>query len=113
MRQSYDEFQRRDAEVLAISSENREAGAIFKASFELPFPLLVDADLRIIRAYGVFHENEAKGRLIARPATFVLDANGIIRYRYIGQNAGDRPSADTILAALSKAESSQEHHTTG
>ncbi len=92
---------------MAISSEEREAGARFKESSELPFPILVDADLRVIHAYGVFHENERKGRSIARPATFVLDSDGFIRYGYIGANASDRPSADTVLAALPKAAGGQ------
>ncbi len=93
--------------LLAITSEEREAGTRFKESLELPFPILVDPDLRVIHAYGVFHENEPKGRSIARPATFVLNSDGLIDYRYIGENTGDRPAADAILAVLPKVERSR------
>ena len=64
---------------------------------ELPFPLLTDRDTSVIRAYGVFHENESKGRDIARPSTFVLDGEGVVVWRYVGARASDRPKLDEIL----------------
>lgn len=112
MRQRYQEFQQRKTEVLAISSEDQEAGRRLKAELDLPFPLVVDTDLKVIHAYGVFHENEPKGRSIARPATFLLDSNGVIIYRYIGVNATDRPSADQVLVAMPEAEGIQPDSST-
>ena len=51
----------------------------------------------MIRAYDVFHANESKGRAIARPSTFVLDADGEIVWRYVGERASDRPKPDEIV----------------
>lgn len=52
----------------------------------------------MIRAYDVFHENESKGREIARPSTFMLDRDGRIVWRYVGARASDRPKLDEILS---------------
>lgn len=55
----------------------------------------------MIEHYGVFHQHEPKGRPIARPAAFVIDGEGVIRYRYVGDDPRDRPSADELLTAAS------------
>ncbi len=55
----------------------------------------------MIEAYGVFHQNEAKGRPIARPAAFVIDGAGVITYRYVGEDPRDRPPVEALLAAAS------------
>ena len=100
LRQHHTEFQRRNASILAISSEDQERTAKLKGELELPFPLLSDSERHAIRDYGVFHENEPKGRLISRPATFVLDPSGKISYRYVGENHTDRPEIEALLTAL-------------
>ena len=82
---------------MAISSEAAEKGREWKAENDFPFPLLSDEDVSVIRDYDVFHENESKGRSIARPATFVLDSEGEIVWGYTGERASDRPKLDTIL----------------
>ena len=51
----------------------------------------------MIREYDVFHANESKGRAIARPSTFVLDPDGEIVWKYVGERASDRPKLDEIL----------------
>jgi peroxiredoxin len=89
------------ARLVVISSEAAEEGRAVKAEHELPFPLLVDEGAEVIRAYEVFHENESKGREITRPAGFVLDAGGTIRWAYVGERASDRPKLDAMLAAVS------------
>lgn len=100
LRDHHQAFGRRGAEIVAISSEDRAQAAQIKREEALPFPILSDPEHRVIDAYGVFHDDEPKGRPIARPATFVLDAVGAIRYRYVGENPSDRPSPDEILAAV-------------
>ncbi len=62
----------------------------------LAFPLLSDDDRATIRAYDVIDEEND----IAKPATFVLDADGVIRWKYVGGSPTDRPGLGTILAEL-------------
>ncbi len=105
LRQHYPEFEQHGAQIVAISSESQEGGAKLKSELDLPFPVLADADRQVIETYGVFHEDEPKGRAISRPATFVIDPTGAIRYRYVGEDAGDRPKPNIILQAVSEAAS--------
>jgi alkyl hydroperoxide reductase subunit AhpC len=49
-----------------------------------------------VTAYDIL--NEAAN--IARVATFIIDGDGVIRYRYVGANKKDRPTAETILSEI-------------
>ncbi len=93
----YAEFQDAGIEIVAISSEDRAEASTLKNELAISFPILSDADRAVIERYGVFHENEPKGRPIARPSVFIIDPEGIIRYRYVGEDARDRPSPDELL----------------
>jgi peroxiredoxin len=102
LREWYSNIQQLRGVLLAISSEDQAHAARLKADLALPFPVLADPAREVICAYRVFHEHEPKGRLIARPATFVLDAAGTIRFRSVGAAPTDRPEPETILAALKR-----------
>ena len=56
--------------------------------------ILSDADRSAVAAYGVLNESAN----IARAATFVLDRDDVIRWKYVGQSPPDRPPLDTVLS---------------
>jgi peroxiredoxin len=62
----------------------------------LPFPVLLDVDLKSVEAFGI------KGEL-ARPSTYVIDRKGTVRYAFVGEQSHERPDVDTILAELKRA----------
>jgi len=64
-----------------------------KKRLGITFPLLSDLDAEVIRAYDVFDPLPK----ISKPATFVLDGDGIIRWRQIGEHKADLPLDQTIL----------------
>ncbi len=41
---------------------------------------------------------------VATPSVFIVDLDGTIVWSYVGQNAADRPGADTILSHLPDGE---------
>lgn len=69
----------------------------FATDLNLSFPLLADDDPpgAVARAFGVY--NEAQGT--AERALFVLDADGVIRWRQVSE-PGVNPEAHGILYAL-------------
>lgn len=71
-RDSYARFQNADTQILGVSFDDAESHQAFKKKFELPFPLLIDADRKIAQAYGV------KGEKFPNRDTIVIDKEGII-----------------------------------
>ena len=63
----------------------------------IPFPILYDPSTETPQAYKVFN---LLGDGLATPATFIVDTEGVITWKYVGSGIGDRPSTDTILAQL-------------
>ena len=67
------------------------------------FPLLSDWGGKITREYGVYHRIGLDAINIARPATFVIDARGIVRWMYIGASQADRAPMDRVFEEATKA----------
>ena len=63
----------------------------------LPFPILSDAESRVITEWGLLNEREGN---IAKPAIFGIRRDGSIGYRYVGTDFADRPSDEELFAGL-------------
>ena len=79
-----------------MSADPPEQARLTVSELGLAFPVLSDSSRAYIREYDVLHPQEG----IARPSLFILDRNGIVRWRYVGQNAADRPPIATVLEQL-------------
>lgn len=87
-------------EVIAISSDDGNDALRTSTKQELGYPVLADPTLRVIDAYGVRHEGvEMFGRGIARPAVFLVDEAGVIRWRFVTDNWRVRVRPEQVLAA--------------
>ena len=78
--QNYDEFARRGIEVVGISRDSVASHAKFAEKYNLPFTLLSDPSLDVIKAYGVWQEKKMYGKLsfgVVR-TTFIIDEMGNI-----------------------------------
>ena len=62
----------------------------------LTYPVLSDSSRKYIQDYNVLHPQEG----IARPAMFVVDREGIVRWQDVGMNAADRPPIGEVLEQL-------------
>ena len=52
-----------------------------------------------MKAYGVYN---LLGDGLSAPATFVIDKQGVIRWKRVGSRVGDRPPASKVLEELGK-----------
>ena len=100
MRHRYPEFQALGAALVLVSPDDQGATRDLVARLELPYPVLSDPDLAVTDAYGARHDHEPNGKLIPRPAAFVIDQAGRIRFAYKGDSVPDRPSEDTLLEVI-------------
>src|SRR5579859_4147654 len=80
-RDRYDTFAKKKVLILAVSPDTAKSHAGFKAKLGLPFPLLVDEDKKIQRAYGVWKKKSMYGRSFmgVERSTFVIGPDGNIR----------------------------------
>ena len=65
-----------------------------------PFPFLTDDGHRVIDRYGLFNPDDPRGRQIAHPATYVVDREGIVRWKFVEVDYTARPGNEEVLAAL-------------
>lgn len=77
---AYREFEEKNAVVIGISRDSVASHSRFAQKYELPFVLLSDPELDVIKAYGVWQEKKLYGKVsmgVVR-TTFVINENGII-----------------------------------
>ena len=67
------------------------------------FPLLSDPHADTIRQYGVLHPNGGEaGKDIARPAEFLVDATGTIRWENLTDDIRVRARPEPVLMAIDR-----------
>jgi thioredoxin-dependent peroxiredoxin len=89
------------ARVWAISPQGLASHEQFARKYKLAFPLLADDGLVVSRQYGI-----ALGGVGLRRSVFVIDTDGVLRWKHVTLVGLTFPSADVIsaqLAALAKA----------
>ena len=98
------------AEVLGISPQSVDSHEHWVKEQELNVPLLADEDLTVSRRYGVtgwlgplarFTElKEAPGGRYVMRSIFILDEEGIVRYRHVSRTGSTYESVEDLEQAL-------------
>jgi len=68
------------AQVLAISVDGQPDGGALKTKLPFPFPVLSDPEHVVIDRYGGIEARLRPEIAIGKPATYVLDRDGRIRW---------------------------------
>ncbi|MCC7420918.1 MAG: redoxin domain-containing protein [Planctomycetaceae bacterium] len=103
---NYSKFVEKNAEVVVVypvqKIEDRKILDSFltatkqrlnNSSAKVPFPLLLDVELKAVDALGIRKD-------LSKPATYVLDADRQVRFAYVGTSLADRPSIKALLEQL-------------
>ena len=86
---------------MAISVDSREESRNLCQTQGYTFPFLSDPHADTIRAYGVVHERGGEERHdIARPAEFLVDQSGTIRWVNLAKNLLARLRPETVLQVI-------------
>jgi thioredoxin-dependent peroxiredoxin len=83
------------ASVWAISPQGLASHEQFARKYNLAFPLLADEGLTVARQYGI-----TLGGAGLRRSVFVIDADGVLRWKHVTLVGLTFPSAQTIAAQL-------------
>jgi len=78
------EFDKHNAVILGISTDNLESHQHFKDKHQLPFTLLSDEDATVSKMYGVYKQKNLYGKksMGIERTTFVIDRTGRIAQIY-------------------------------
>jgi peroxiredoxin len=87
-------------QVVAIVAQSSEAVRRFIEETGLPFDILVDESRAVVKAYGVWHAVGLSAWNIARPALFLIDRSGAIRYSFVANRQQEFPEHTEIMRAI-------------
>jgi peroxiredoxin len=99
-RDSMSELNKAKAQVFGISTDTFFALKAFQDQQHLNFQLLSDYNKEVIRDYGVFNEDMIGLKGIAKRAVFVIDKDGVVRYREVLDDARNEPNYGHVLSSL-------------
>ena len=101
LRDRWDDYSVTGAEVVGISTDSVESHKRFAEHHDLPLRLLSDAGGDVARMYGA--QSLIPGK-VAR-SVFVIDAEGIVRYRDVRPLGLFRPKDEDVIRAIREAHS--------
>jgi peroxiredoxin Q/BCP len=93
----YEQFREAGYEVIGVSVDPAEKNDEFRSSCGLAFPLVSDEGAELTTDLGLLKDYGQYGWL-ARRATFLLDAGGVVEKVWDVTDAGAHP--DEVLAAV-------------
>ena len=91
------EFQKANAQILAISTDTPENSQKLIDKHNLDFPVLAGLSREVAEAYDLFFNEEEDH---AQPAVFILRPDGTIAYVSLQSGPMGRPSNDDLLAIV-------------
>ena len=100
VRDRWEDYAATGAEVVGISTNTVESHKSFAEHHDLPLRLLADVDRKVADAYGA--QSLIPGK-VAR-SVFVIDAQGVIRYRDVRPLGLFRPKDDDTIKAIKAAQ---------
>ena len=97
LRDEYEKFKGRRAEILAIGPNTETAFQQYWAKEKIPFVGLPDPEHRIAALY---RQEVSLFKLGRMPLMCVVDKDGRIRYTHYGASMADIPENQTLLGVL-------------
>lgn len=101
LRDRFDELRSADLDVIVVLCQKRDKVAQWLVGHPLPFPILIDDDRQRAKLWGVYIALSYDSIHMARPAAFVVDAYGLIRYARISRHQLDPAPLSEVFSAIS------------
>jgi peroxiredoxin len=101
-REHYVEIRSAGASVVAVSVDAPDKSEALRLDLSLPFPILCDAERRVVKDWGIYKSGERGG--IAKPAVFIIDRTRVVRYAAVDSVVRRVPAAEIVSVLLNAAE---------
>ena len=103
MQQNLEEFGKRDVRIVAASIDPPETTKKLAADRGYTFTLLCDTEATVVRQLDLLHQGGGMDAPdIARPAEFLIDPTGTVRWVNLADNWRIRPRPEEIIATIDK-----------
>jgi len=103
-RDSWKTLQKQGVAVLGISADDAESHTKFRKKYKLPFPLLSDADRKVMTKYGAYGEKMMYGKKVVGVirSTVWIGGDGKVK-KHWARIASAEKHPDQVLAELAKS----------
>ncbi|WP_406288892.1 peroxiredoxin [Embleya sp. NBC_00896] len=91
----FEQFTDLDATVWGISPQDLDSHERFARKYTLRMPLLADTDHKVVESYGI-----GLGSNALRRAVFIIDAEGILRWKHVALVGLTYRGLDTLTKQL-------------
>jgi glutaredoxin-dependent peroxiredoxin len=89
-------------QLVVVVAQSAQAVRHYIEETGLPFDILIDESRAVARSYGVWHRLGVDAYNIARPALFLIDRSGAIRYSFVARRQHEFPSHEEIMEWLER-----------
>ena len=104
------ELESRGIQVVAISVDAPDINRRQRQKLGYTYTFLSDPSTEVIRRYDLLHRGAGpKGTDIARPAEFLIDSSGIIRWVNLTENIAVRAGPEQVLETFEQGEQATSH----
>src|SRR4029450_11863421 len=94
------EAEKSGVEIVAISPDPNEQSQKVAEGLRLGYRFAAGRDLLVARRFGLVHERGGpEGQDVPRPATIVLDRDGVVRWLSVSPHFQSRPRPGEVLRA--------------
>ncbi len=95
------EAEKAGVEIIAVSPDPNARSHEMARNLRLGYRFVADGDLAVSRRYGLIHPRGGpNGEDVPRPATVVLDRDGVVRWLSLSGNFQVRPDPGDVLRAV-------------
>ena len=99
-RDSWTELGKTGAQIVGVSTDTFFALKAWGDQQKYDFPLLSDYNKDVIRQYGVVNPDMIGMKDIAKRSVFVIDRDGVVRYREVLDDARNEPDYGKVRETL-------------
>ncbi len=102
LRDNYEKFTQEGFEIFGVSPDTQASHQKFAEKHQLPFPLIVDEDKKILNLFGVWGEKKMFGKVYegVYRTTFLIDEEGVITK--IFKKVKTKEHAEQIFSCVNK-----------
>ena len=95
-----EKIESRGVRIVAISVDPPDVTRAHAEKHGYPFLFLSDEKKEVLQRYDLVHPAGFRGNDIPRPAEFLIDPTGVIRWVNLTENYRVRPKGEDLLKAL-------------